>query len=124
MQTRRTLAPGQKGIKRLVEQYGAKLVCVRYRYDEKEKRRYKTVELIIGEAAWEPPQAKIKNKSVVGVRVGFKEVELQRKVKQAGGRWNPKRRLWEIRYDRAVELGLKARIKSDEVSNIRRRKGF
>ena len=124
MQTRRTLAPGQKGIKRLVEQYGAKLVCVRYRYDEKEKRRYKTVELIIEEVAWEPPQAKIKNKSVVGVRVGFKEVELQRKVKQAGGRWNPKRRLWEIRYDRAVELGLKARIKSDEVSNIRRRKGF
>lgn len=47
--------------------------------------------MIIEEAAWKPPRAKVKNESVVGVRVGFKEVELQRKVKQAGGRWNPQR---------------------------------
>ena len=124
MQARRTLAPGQKGTKRLVEQYGAKLVCVRYRYDEQKRRRYKTVELIVEEAAWRPSPAKLKKQSVVGVRIGLKEVELQQQMKQAGGRWNPERRLWEIRYDRAVELGLKARIERGEVSSIRHQKSF
>ena len=123
MQARRTLAPGQKGTKRLVEQYGAKLVCVRYRYDEQNKRRYKTVELIVEEATWKPPQAQIKSKSVVWVRVGLKEVELQRKVKQAGGRWDPQQRLWGLPSDRAVELGLEARVESHEVSNVRDRGG-
>jgi hypothetical protein len=124
MQARRTLAPGQKGTKRLLERYGAKLVCVRYRYDEQKQRRYKTVELIVEEAAWKPSAARVKKQAVVGVRVGLKEVELQRQMKQAGGRWNPERRLWEIRYDRALELGLKGRIESDEVSNIRHRESF
>ena len=122
--TRRTLAPGQRGTKKLVEQYGARLVCVRYRYDEQKGSRYKTVELIVAETAWKPPQAKIKSESVVGVRIGVKEVELQRKVRQAGGRWNLQRRLWGLRYDRVVELGLEARVERDEASNIRNPKSF
>jgi hypothetical protein len=46
MQTRLKLNPGQRGTKKLVANYGDRLVCVRYRYDEQTKRRYKTVELI------------------------------------------------------------------------------
>lgn len=34
MKTHTHLKPGQKGTKRLVEQYGDALLCVRYRYDE------------------------------------------------------------------------------------------
>src|SRR2546428_4074420 len=53
MRAQVTLQPGRKGTKRLLEQYGAKLVCVRYRYNEERRLRYKTVELIVEETPWE-----------------------------------------------------------------------
>jgi hypothetical protein len=34
-------------------------------------------------------------------------------VKTAGGRWNPARRLWELRYELVVALGLEDRIIRD-----------
>lgn len=43
MEIRLTLTPGQPGTKRLVEQYGERLVCVRYRYDQLRRRRDKTI---------------------------------------------------------------------------------
>ncbi len=54
MQTRLSLRPGQKGTKKLVVKYGDRLVAVRYRYDAEQKRRYKTVELIVEESPWSP----------------------------------------------------------------------
>lgn len=54
MRTRLIRQPGQPGTKRLVEQYGAKLVCVRYRYDEPSGKRYKTAELIVAAAPRRP----------------------------------------------------------------------
>ena len=47
--------PGQRGTLKRVSHYGDRLLCVRYRYDAKTGKRYKTVELIIDEAAWTPP---------------------------------------------------------------------
>jgi hypothetical protein len=43
---------------------------------------------------------------IVGLQVGYREMKLRNKVKRAGGKWNPKRRVGEMRYDRVVELGL------------------
>jgi hypothetical protein len=54
MRTRLHLKPGQRGTKRLSEQYGEQLVCVRYRYDDATQKRYKTVELIVDVAEWSP----------------------------------------------------------------------
>jgi hypothetical protein len=54
MRTRLHLKPGQRGTKRLSEKYGDQLVCVRYRYDDATKKRYKTVELIVDVAEWQP----------------------------------------------------------------------
>jgi hypothetical protein len=45
--------------------------------------------------------------------VDWQEVELRDKVKTAGGRWNPARRLWELRYELVVALGLEDRIIRD-----------
>lgn len=45
----KTLKPGDSGTKRLSARYGDRLVCVRYRKDEDQNRRYTTVELIVGE---------------------------------------------------------------------------
>ena len=41
MQSRSKLKPGQKRTKKLVELYGSRLVCVRYRYDEGLQKRFK-----------------------------------------------------------------------------------
>jgi len=46
--------PGQKGISKLVSQYGEQLIAVRYRYDEQTQKSYKTIELIVKESNWVP----------------------------------------------------------------------
>ena len=48
------LKPGQKGTKQLLAQYGDRLICVRYRYDARRKKRFKTVEILVAERDWEP----------------------------------------------------------------------
>ena len=106
MRTRLKLKPGQKGTKSLVEQYGDKLVCVRYRYDEEQEKRYKTIELIVDEIKWRPKPKLIPGDTIVGIHIKWGEKEIAHRVKQAGGKWHPQKRVWEIRYDRAVELGL------------------
>ncbi len=45
MRTGATLRPHQRGAQKLLAQYGDRLLCVRYRYDEQHKTRLKTVEL-------------------------------------------------------------------------------
>ena len=47
---------------------------------------------------------------IVGVRVAFTDVTTRDRVKQADGTWNPERRVWQLRYDRVVALGLHAHI--------------
>ncbi len=56
-------------------------------------------------------------RSALRTRYELAEVELQRRIKQAGGKWNPARRLWELRYDQALKLGLKGRIENPQVSD-------
>ena len=48
------LKPGQRGTKKLCAEYGERLLCVRYRYDEERRKRPKTVELEVDEVDWEP----------------------------------------------------------------------
>lgn len=121
VRTQVTLRPGQKGTKKLLGQYGDRLVCVRDRSDEARQRRLKTVALIVEETPWRPDRAASKGPVIVGVRVGFQEVSLQRQVKLAGGRWNPARRVWELRRDQALTLGLQGRIENGKVSMSRNR---
>ena len=74
---------GQKDTRGLLAQYGDRLVCV-------------------------SPHALADQ--IVPVRVAFGELALRQQVKQAGGTWNPERKVSELRYDRAVPLGLVDRI--------------
>jgi len=104
MQTRLTRKPGQKGTKKLKAIYGDKLVCVRYRYDEGKRKRYKTVEIIVEEVDWIPHQA------VVLVKVAWGEQGISSKVKEAGGKWNREKKAWELAYEKVVELGLEHRV--------------
>jgi len=104
------LKPGQKGTKQLLAQYGDRLICVRYRYHAQRKKRLKTVELLVAERDWQPPRPRFAHDQIVGLRVAFADVAVRDRVKQAGGTWNPERRVWQLRYDRAVALGLNGRI--------------
>jgi hypothetical protein len=90
---------------------------VRYRYDAERKKRFKTVELIVAERDWHPPARRPADDALVTVRIDFAEVELRQRVKQAGGRWNPDRRTWELRYAHVVALGLEPRIAETPTSN-------
>ena len=112
------LKPGQKGTKQLLAQYGDRLICVRYRYDVQRKKRLKTVELLVAERDWEP-RPRFAGDQVVGLRVAFADVTVRAQVKQAGGTWNAERRVWLLRYDRVVALGLTNRI-ADESASTRR----
>jgi len=95
MQARRTLTPGQKDTKKFLDLYGEQLVCVRYRYDDQRRKRYTTIEIIVKESGWSPPE----KSEIIGLRVEFQETELQRRVQQADGKWNSAKRVWEIQYD-------------------------
>ena len=110
MRIRLTLHPGQNGAKQLQAQYGDRLVCVRYRYDEQRQKRFKTVELIVEEREWRPNDGQWTNEQLVGVQIEVGEVELRGRIKRVGGRWDGQRRLWEMRYEQAVALGVTARI--------------
>ncbi len=110
MRIRLTLQPEQHGAKQLHAQYGDRLVCVRYRYDEQRHKRYKTVELIVEEKEWRPGEAQWGDERVVAVQIAAAEVELRGRIKQAGGRWDGQRRVWELAHAQVVALGLVKRV--------------
>jgi len=121
MRTRLRLKPGQKGTKQLAAQDGDRLVCVRYRYDAQREKRFKTVELIVAEGAWQPLAPRFADGAMVAVRVGLAERKRQQQVKQGGGKWNRRCQVWEMRYDQVVALKLEARIVEEQASNTRYR---
>ena len=61
--------------------YGDQTVRRRYRYNEKQRKRFKTVELIVEEVALEPKAKPITGEMIVGLRVGWPKVALQYRIK-------------------------------------------
>ena len=116
MEARVTLRPGQRGTKKLVERFGDRLICVRYRYDAVQQKRFTTVELIVEESSWHPATSSGTRRPLgdspeqVAVRVGYREEALRQRVKAAGGRWDADRRLWQLPLIRVRALGLVDRI--------------
>lgn len=111
------LKPGQKGTRQLLAEYGDRLICVRYRYDAQRKKRFKTIEIIVSERDWPPPSPSVPADQIVALRVAFADITTRQRVKGAGGTWNPERRVWHLRYDRAVSLGLHSHIVDDRASS-------
>lgn len=116
MEVKATMKPGQNGTRKLIEKYGDRLVCVRYRYDRQYGKRYTTVELIEEESSW-GMQGEVKAQALppaepqrLGIKVEYWETDLRGKVKAAGGIWRPRQKLWEMRYEDVVALGLENRV--------------
>jgi hypothetical protein len=105
------------GTKKLLEHFGERLVCVRYRYDPVRRKRIKTAEVIVDEQLWVQGLPRVRfgryepapSESVL-IRVGFDEYELRALVKGRGGAWVPSERMWRLNYGDVVELGLRQRI--------------
>ncbi len=113
--------PGAPGTLTLVKKYGERLVCVRYRYDPARGKRFKTVELIVAEEDWLPPeqqpaadhpQKKPKHRTtpIVPIRIHYTERDLQRQVKAIGGIWDPGKKLWFAPEEYIKRIGLAKRI--------------
>jgi hypothetical protein len=112
MRTRLTLPPYQDGAKQRRDRYGERLVCVRYRYDETKKQRWKAVELIIEKREWEPPAPRRLEDATVVIQVAAQEREVRRQVKAVSGKWNPKDVVWELPYSQVAVLDPMDRIGS------------
>ncbi|MEN8171201.1 MAG: hypothetical protein ABFS08_13345 [Pseudomonadota bacterium] len=106
MDITKTIQPGEMGSKQLYQQYGEKLVCVRYRIDKLLQKRYTTVELIVAEKPFFSRTPHIN----VWVKINYDEVDLRQQVKAAGAKWLSEEKVWEMNYEIAKNMKLKKRI--------------
>jgi hypothetical protein len=109
MKSRLNLKPGQKGTRKLVEKYGKSLLYVRYRYDEGRGVRLKTVEIVVEEKPW-TPSLRLRDEEIVPVVVNFAEKALRDRLKGAGGKWDPEKKLWHVPYGAIRGTELEGRI--------------
>lgn len=123
MECRKRLMAGVKGTKQYQQQFGDRLLYVRYRHDKELQRRVTTVEIIVDEK----PLALLPNRLTtpsqpypnenVYVCINFNERELRARAKAAGARWQPEQQRWLMPYRLAVKLGLRERIEKIKVDN-------
>ena len=119
MEIRLHFKPRQNRTKQLVQKYGERLVCVRYRYDSEAGLRHKTVELIEDTVPWRPASSREQHlmqraaEEPVLVKIDYQGRELREQMRRAGGRWQSAKRAWVVPYGVAAELGLTARIVGD-----------
>lgn len=106
LRPRAKLWPGEPGTKRFREQYGDRLVCVRYLYDANRRRRVTTVELVVDEGVWAPRPRRPAPDPVVGIRTDWDDRDVESRVAAAGGVWDRKLRLWRLPQSRARALGV------------------
>jgi hypothetical protein len=110
--TRKKLKPSQNGTKKLLDLYGDRLLCVRYKFDTMGPLRLKTMEIIVDSSPWIPADDNFPNSTLVELKIGAAEKLLQQKIKTAGGLWNGLKRRWEISLGKVKEIGLRDRIDS------------
>ena len=101
-----TIRPGDPGTKRILRDWGARLVCVRYRYNPRLKRRVTTAELVMHEGPW-----RHKHFEEVGVTIRSWENDLRLAIVKAGGIWDRELGMWVLQKRSAARLGLEDRAK-------------
>jgi hypothetical protein len=114
LKARLILKPGQPGTKNLVKKYGDSLLCVRFKYDMEKQQRLKTVELIVERTEWTPPASRYSEDSLVYLSIEAADMPMRLQAKAAGGRWNPGKRLWFVKYGKIAGTLLEKHIYVDE----------
>ena len=113
MKTRLILKAGQRGTKSLSAKYGDALLCVRFRYDAKLQQRIKTVELVIEKTEWTPPPPRYTAETLVPLHIKADDMPARLLAKTAGGRWNPEKQLWFVKYGKIAGTQLEKHIRVD-----------
>ena len=113
MKTRLILKAGQRGTKSLSAKYGDALLCVRFRYDAKIQQRIKTVELIVERTEWTPPPPRYTADTMVHLHIKADDMPARTQAKAAGGRWNPEKLLWVVKYGKIAGTPLEKHIQVD-----------
>lgn len=108
--------PVDSETRKLFDQYGEQLLCVRYCYDTEKNTRYKTLELLVEETPFQaavsdtdcysPPQAT----PYVGLKVEPDERSVLDSLRKMGGFWSPQDRLWYAPELYVRRIGLQQRI--------------
>jgi len=112
VETRLTLRPGMPGTKKLLDRYADRLVCVRYLYDEAAGVRLKTVELVVEKTPWtgKPRHPRRQDHDMVAVQIAWDELVLRAAVKEAGGIWRARQRVWELDWKTVRTLKIQDRV--------------
>ena len=111
MKVIKTLKPNAPGAKRFQEQWGDKLIAVRYRKNIDTDSHFTTIEIIVDERKYGAScvsQGKIviNKNSIVAIRTPAWDKETRRKLIQSGAVWHKKEKLWLARYGLVSALGL------------------
>jgi hypothetical protein len=107
---KKTLWPPQPGTVRLLERFGAALLCVRYREDPSGLRRYVTVEIVVESGRTLRARRRGVEHALFPLGLAPGERELRATIKQAGAQWHPGERLWYLPAVAIRRLGLEDRI--------------
>jgi hypothetical protein len=117
MEVIKTLNAGSAGTKRYQQQYGSKLICVRYRKDVATNRRITTVEIVVEDLPLQATKRQperisrpVGKTQRVLLRIGYEEEKLRERVRQAGGWWMPKEKLWRLPIQAVEALKLQSRV--------------
>lgn len=110
MITKRTIYPGQPGSQKWEKMYGKDLVCIRYKYDENIKQKMITVELAVEKSEWKKNLKHIPKNKIFAVKINYGEIEVGRKARALGGKWDKINKVWRLPWDVIQALGLQDRI--------------
>lgn len=107
----KTLWPPAPGTVRHRAQFGAELLCVRYRQDPRGLRRFVTVELIVDTRPARPARTM---RALLdwwfALDLRDDETGLQRQLRAHGGRWSQSDRCWYLRGEQVFALALEDRV--------------
>ena len=73
----------------------------------------KTVELIVERIAWALPLPRDAVDALVPLRIEITNMQLRLQAKTAGGRWNPVKKLWFVKYGNIAGTPLENHIQVD-----------
>ncbi len=110
LKTKKVIKAGKPGTQKYVREFGNKLLCIRHKYDRARGQKYITAEIIVEATQWTPNECNIPHNKLMDLNVEYKEINLRLLIRNAGGKWNPKEKVWQLAYSEVKALGLEDRI--------------
>jgi hypothetical protein len=87
--------------------------CVTLRALQVRQQRIKTVELVIEKTEWMPPLRRYTEDAMVHLHIKADDMPSRTQAKAAGGRWNPEKQLWVVKYGKIAGTPLEKHIQVD-----------